>query len=221
MKKLIVAVALLLALPSVAMADTAGAVLGAFVGGALGSQVGGGNARLFTGIIGAAAGANIGTRLEDGTYFNKKDPVTHSCAPGFRPAWVVDPSRSDTRVCLVKEEHEQTFNNWACPASNPRHALMVAGNQAVCLAEGSIVEASTVRAEHGFGQGQQQQVTYQNNSTVGAALRGRADRMADEQKQAELVAYCVENPSASKCSRFRQYTGGGLFGGAARFVSFQ
>ncbi len=61
-------VALLIATPGFAMADTLGGLLGAIVGGAIGNEIGGGNGKKFATVVGVLAGASIGSRLEDGTY---------------------------------------------------------------------------------------------------------------------------------------------------------
>jgi uncharacterized protein YcfJ len=72
MKKLMIVVVMMtLSVP--AMADTGGGVLGALIGGAIGNQVGGGNGKNIATLVGVIAGANIGSRVEDGTYGKDAD----------------------------------------------------------------------------------------------------------------------------------------------------
>lgn len=65
MKKLMIVV-LMLTVSVPAMADTGGGFLGALIGAVVSNKVGNGNK--FVTVVGALAGASIGSRLEDGTY---------------------------------------------------------------------------------------------------------------------------------------------------------
>lgn len=75
MKKFIL-LFLLFVSPSFASADVLGGVGGGAVGVALGSLVGGGQGKLAAQVILGIAGANVGSRLEDGTY-GRNSPVAN------------------------------------------------------------------------------------------------------------------------------------------------
>ena len=55
--------------------STAGTLLGAVVGGALGNQIGHGGGRAAATILGAVGGAAVGNRLSGGNTYNTTGPV--------------------------------------------------------------------------------------------------------------------------------------------------
>lgn len=66
--------------------------------------------------------------------------------------------------------------------------------------------------------GQPQYGSYANNpGASAAAARGASDRMAMEQRQIELQAYCSENPYARECQSGRSGYGYGYYGGGGRY----
>lgn len=205
MKKFIFAVLLLVA-PAFAVADTMGAMGGAAVGGVIGSKVGGKNGKVLATIVLMGAGASIGSRLEDGTYFKPEKPQT--CRPGWAPGWAIDPGLKHAEICVLKEEHRASFswpNGAVCDSQTPIPAIIIVGNTPRCYAPEHITMA-------------EEPVREVNTGVMAAAMKGRGDRMAAEQKQAEKLAYCMENPRAYQCAALQRarYTGGGLFGGAQR-----
>lgn len=84
MKKLLLVVALFVGIPSFASADTLGCVGGALVGGVLGSKIGGGKTvPLVMTVLGASAGCNVGSRVEDGTYGQPTEEVVVVNQPSY------------------------------------------------------------------------------------------------------------------------------------------
>lgn len=144
---------------SLAMAEDrvtgVGATTGLLVGGLVGSQLGGGKGGHFAaGVAGAVIGSLIGNELEEKARA-PKDPVSHRCPSWGRPIEIVSATMPDTRACLLNEQYEEketpteTFVGWTCPKTHPRHALGV-GNNPLCLATGTFVEADTIRQNNGY-----------------------------------------------------------------------